>query len=179
MEFKGSRTQANLMAAFTGESQARTKYELYAAQARQDGYEQIGNIFEETARNERVHAELWFKRLRSETMPSTIDALKDAAGGEHYEWAEMYAEFSRVAKEEGFDDLAAAFELVANIESMHEQRYRKLIDNLETGAVFKRKPQTMWICLSCGHIHTGETPPAMCPVCKKPQAYFQLHISDY
>lgn len=179
MEFPGSRTQANLMAAFAGESQARNKYTFYAAKAREEGYEQIGDIFWETAENEKEHAELWLKALHGGELPATLRNLEDAAGGEHYEWAEMYAEFAKTAREEGFDAIAAAFELVGKIEKAHEQRYRTLIQNIKSGAVFRRKPQTVWICMNCGHLHTGETPPSVCPVCKKPQAYFKLHIADY
>ena len=179
MDFANSRTKANLLAAFAGESQARNKYTFYAAKARQEGYEQIGAIFEETAQNEKEHAELWLKLWHGGDLPGTLDNLTDAAGGEHYEWTEMYAEFARVAREEGFDSIAAAMELVANIENAHEQRYRQLMSNLQSGDVFKRKPQTVWICMNCGHLHTGETPPMMCPVCKKPQGYFKLHVADY
>ncbi len=179
MEFQGSRTQANLMAAFAGESQARNKYTFYAAKAHEEGYEQIADIFRETAQNEKEHAELWLKALHGGDLPSTVRNLEDAAGGEHYEWAEMYAEFAKTAKEEGFDAIAAAFELVGKIESAHETRYRTLIDNINSGAVFKREAQTVWICMNCGHLHTGETPPAICSVCKKPRAYFKLHIADY
>ncbi|MBQ3093863.1 MAG: rubrerythrin family protein [Clostridia bacterium] len=179
MDFENSRTKANLLAAFAGESQARNKYTFYAAKARQEGYEQIGEIFDETAQNEKEHAELWLKLWHGGELPGTFDNLNDAAGGEHYEWTEMYAEFAKTAREEGFNDIAAAMELVANIENAHEQRYRKLMSNLQSGEVFKRKPQTVWICMNCGHLHTGETPPKMCPVCKKPQAYFKLHVADY
>ncbi len=179
MEFKDSRTWANLMAAFAGESQARNKYTFYAAKARNEGYEQIGDLFEETARNEKEHAELWLKALHGGELPSTAINLEDAAGGEHYEWTEMYASFAKTAREEGYEALAAAFELVGRIERAHEERFRTLKDNIQSGAVFKREPQTVWICLNCGHLHTGETPPALCPVCKKPQGYFKLHIADY
>lgn len=179
MELKGSRTEANLMAAFAGESQARNKYTYYASQARKDGYEQIANIFQETADNEKEHAELWFKQLHGGNIPGTDDNLADAAAGENYEWTTMYADFAKVAREEGFTAIATTFELVAKIESFHEQRYLKLADNLKTGAVFKRSAGSVWICLNCGHIYTGETPPTLCPVCKHPQAYFQLHVADY
>lgn len=179
MEFKGSRTEANLMAAFAGESQARNKYTFYASQARKDGYQQIGDIFDETAHNEKEHAELWFKRLHDNSMPGTAANLQDAAAGEHYEWTEMYADFAKVAREEGFTDIANAFELVSKIEKTHEERFLKLLDNLNTGKVFNREPQTVWICLNCGHLYTGATPPTLCPVCKHPQAYFQMHVEDY
>lgn len=179
MEFKGSRTEANLMAAFAGESQARNKYTFYAAQAIKDGYVQIGEIFTETANNEKAHAEQWFKRLHGGTIPGTAANLADAAGGEHFEWAQMYADFARTAREEGFTDIAAAFELVGNIEKFHEERYNRLVEDLNNGSMFKRTPQTVWICLNCGHLHTGSTPPASCPVCQYPQAYFQMHVTDY
>lgn len=179
MEFKGSRTEANLLAAFAGESQARNKYTFYAAQARKDGYQQIGDIFEETAHNEKEHAEMWFKRLHDNTMPATADNLKDAAAGERYEWTEMYADFAKIAREEGFNDIAAAFELVAGIEKRHEERFKKLSENLDTGKVFQREENTLWICLNCGYVHRGAQPPTLCPTCKFPQAYFQIHAENY
>lgn len=179
MEFKGSRTEANLMAAFAGESQARNKYTFYAAQAKKDGYIQIGQLFQETADNEKEHAEIWFKKLHGDAMPSTPEGLADAAAGEHYEWEEMYAEFAKVAKEEGFQDIAALFGLVAKIEKTHEERFLKLLSNIKDGKVFHREPQTIWVCLNCGHVHTGAEPPTICPVCKKPQAFFQMHVADY
>lgn len=179
MELKGSRTEKNLETAFSGESQARNRYTFYAAQAKKDGYEQIGDIFLETARNEQEHAELWFKALNGGTMSGTMENLEHAANGEHYEWAEMYAEFAGTAREEGFMALAAAFDLVAKIEKFHEERYLKLRQNIADGTVFKRETESLWICLNCGHIHVGETPPGMCPVCQKPQGFFQLHVTDY
>lgn len=179
MELKGSRTEQNLWTAYAGESKARNRYTFYAAQARKDGYEQIGDIFEETANNEKEHAELWFKALNGNTMSGTVENLQHAAEGEHYEWAEMYAEFAKTAREEGFNGLATAFDLVAKIEKFHEERYLKLRQNIVDGSVFKRSEGSIWICLNCGHIYTGETPPKMCPVCQKPQAYFQLHVADY
>lgn len=178
MELKGTRTEANLMAAFAGESQARNKYTFYAAKARQDGYEQIGDIFTETADNEKEHAEIWLKYLRG-GMPDTVDALEDAAGGEHYEWSEMYRGFAETAREEGFDEIAAVMERVASIEKMHEERYRQLLQNIKDGKVFHREPETVWICLNCGYEHVGATPPPHCPTCGKPQAYFQWHVKDY
>lgn len=178
MDLKGSRTEQNLMTAFSGESQARNKYTFYAAKARQDGYEQIGNIFEETANNEKEHAEIWMTYLRG-GMPDTVDALEDAAGGEHYEWSEMYAEFARVAREEGFNEIAAVMDRVASIEKSHEERYRQLVSNIKEGKVFSREPETVWICLNCGFEMVGEAPPPVCPVCQKPQAYFQMKIADY
>jgi rubrerythrin len=179
MEFKGSKTEANLMAAFAGESQARNKYTFYASQAKKDGYQQIGDIFTETANNEKEHAELWFKRLHENAIPATMDNLLDAAAGEHYEWVEMYAGFAQTARQEGFNDIAAAFELVAGIEKTHEQRFQKLADNIRNGKVFSRDENTLWICLNCGYIYKGAQPPAMCPTCKHPQSYFQIHLEDY
>lgn len=179
MELKGSKTEQNLRTAFSGESEARNRYTFYAAQAKKDGYEQISELFMKTANNEKEHAELWFKALNGGTMHGTVENLQLAAEGEHYEWAEMYADFAKTAREEGFNGLAAAFELVAKIEKHHEERYLKLRQNITDGSVFKREPETVWICLNCGHIHVGETPPQVCPVCSKPQAYFQLHVADY
>lgn len=179
MELKGSRTEANLMTAFAGESQAYNKYSFYAAQAAKDGYVQIGNLFTETANNEQAHAKIWFQWLHGNSMPSTPANLSDAAAGEHYEWTEMYQEFSKVAKEEGFTELAALFDLVSKIEKSHEERYNKLLDDLHTGKVFRREASTVWVCLNCGHLVTGETPPTLCPVCKHPQSYFQMHVEAY
>ena len=179
MEFKGSKTEANLMAAFAGESQARNKYTFHASQAKKDGYQQIGDIFTETANNEKEHAELWFKRLHENAIPATMDNLLDAAAGEHYEWVEMYAGFAQTARQEGFNDIAAAFELVAGIEKTHEQRFQKLADNIRDDKVFSRDENTLWICLNCGYIYKGAQPPAMCPTCKHPQSYFQIHLEDY
>ena len=179
MELKGSRTEENLRTAYSGESQARNRYTYYAAQAKKDGYEQIGDIFLETANNEKEHAELWFKALNGGTMNSTVENLTLAAEGEHYEWAEMYADFAKTAREEGFAELAASFEMVAKIEKAHEERFLKLRQNITDSRVFKREAGSRWICLNCGHIHEGESAPMMCPVCKKPQAYFQLNVADY
>lgn len=179
MEFNGSRTQANLMAAFAGEAQARDKYTYYASAAKRDGYEQMAAIFEETAENEKEHAKLWFKALHGGEIPSTAENLKDAAAGENFEWTEMYADFARVAREEGFDELAAAFEMVASVEKEHEERYRKLIENLEKGIVFSRTGECIWQCRNCGYIHVGKSAPMLCPACKYPQAYFQLKPENY
>lgn len=178
MDFEGSRTQANLMAAFAGESQARTKYTFYANNARKEGYVQISNIFAETADNEKEHAKLWFKYLRG-GMPDTLGALEDAAGGEHYEWDEMYREFAQVAREEGFNEIAAAFDLVASVEKEHETRYRVLIDNIRNDLVFKRGEDTLWICLNCGYVMKGAQPPEICPTCKHPRAYFAIKPENY
>lgn len=179
MEQKDSRTEANLMAAFAGESQAAVKYEFYAAQARRDGYEQIARIFSETAANERAHAKLWFQAIHSGSVGPTLGNLEDAAGGEHFEWSDMYAQFAREAQAEGFEQLAARFRAVAAVEKSHEERYRKLISNLQTGAVFSRPQDQQWICLNCGHIHTGKTAPQVCPVCGHRQAYFEIRAENY
>lgn len=178
MELKGSKTEQNLMTAFSGESQARNKYTFYASQAKKDGFVQIANIFEETANNEKEHAKIWFKLLH-DGIPTTAVNLLDAAAGEHYEWTEMYAEFAKVAREEGFTKIANLFEGVAKIEKEHEMRYRALLENLEKDRVFKREEETVWICLNCGHIHYGKTAPKVCPVCDHPQDYFQLRVINY
>ncbi len=179
MELEGSRTEKNLMTAFSGESQARVKYEFDASKAKKDGFVQISQIFEETSNNEKEHAKLWFKALHDGGVPTTAVNLLDAAAGEHYEWTEMYAEFAKVAREEGFNKIAALFEGVAKIEKEHEARYRQLLDNLEKDRVFKREEETVWICLNCGHIHYGKNAPKVCPVCEHPQDYFQLRVIDY
>lgn len=179
MELKGSRTEANLMTAFAGESQARNKYTYYASKAKKDGYVQIAQIFEETANNEKEHAKIWFKLLHDGAVPATIENLKDAAAGENYEWTEMYAEFAKVAKEEGFDHIAALFEMVAAIEKEHEERYKKLLSNIEDGIVFSRDNDMVWICSNCGHIHIGKKAPEVCPVCAHPQAYFMERAENY
>ena len=179
MELKGSRTEANLMTAFAGESQARNKYTYYASKAKKDGYVQIAQIFEETANNEKEHAKIWFKLLHDGGVPSTVENLKDAAAGENYEWTEMYAEFAVVAKEEGFNDIAALFEMVAKIEKDHEERYKKLLANIEGGLVFSRDGDMMWICSNCGHVHFGKEAPELCPVCAHPKAYFLVKAENY
>ncbi len=179
MELKGSKTEANLMAAFAGESQARNKYTYYASQARKDGYEQIAAIFEETAANEKEHAKMWFKELHDGKVPETLENLKDAANGENYEWTDMYAEFAKVAKEEGFTRIANLFEGVAKIEKEHEERYRKLIDNIENKLVFSKDGDAIWICRNCGHVVIGKEAPLVCPVCAHPQSYFELKKENY
>lgn len=179
MELKGSRTEANLMTAFAGESQARNKYTYYASKAKKDGYVQIAQIFEETANNEKEHAKIWFKLLHDGGIPTTVENLKDAAAGENYEWTEMYAEFAKVAKEEGFDHIAALFEMVAKIEKDHEERYKKLLANVEGGIVFSRDGDMMWICSNCGHVHIGKAAPEICPVCAHPKAYFMMKAENY
>ena len=177
-ELKGTKTEANLLAAFAGESQARNKYTYYASQAKKDGYVQISKIFEETAANEKEHAELWFKELHG-GMPATPANLLDAAEGENYEWTDMYASFAKTAKEEGFDRLAFLFEEVAKIEKEHEARYRKLLANVEGGLVFSRDGDMIWQCSNCGHIHVGKKAPEVCPVCAHPKAYFQIKCENY
>ena len=179
MDFKGSRTEANLMAAFAGESQARNKYSYYASKARKDGYQQIADIFEETANNEKEHAKIWFKLLHDGNIPDTVTNLADAAAGEHYEWTDMYAGFAKEAREEGFDHIAFLFEQVAKIEKEHEERYKKLLANIEQGIVFSRDGDTVWMCANCGHIVIGKDAPQVCPVCAHPQSYFQIKATNY
>jgi len=179
MELKGSKTEANLMAAFAGESQARNKYTYYASKAKKDGYEQIAAIFEETANNEKEHAKLWFKELHGGEIPSTMENLEDAAAGENYEWTDMYAEFAKVAKEEGFDRIAYLFEEVGKIEKEHEERYRKLISNIDEGLVFSSEGDTIWVCRNCGHVVIGKKAPEICPVCKHPKSFFERKANNY
>ena len=179
MELKGSKTEANLMTAFAGESQARNKYTYYASAAKKEGYQQIAAIFEETAANEKEHAKIWFKLLHDGAVPGTVDNLKDAAAGENYEWTEMYAEFAKTAREEGFDNIAILFEGVAKIEKEHEERYKKLLANVEGGVVFSKEGDTIWVCRNCGHVHIGKTAPTVCPVCAHPQSYFELKAANY
>ena len=178
-DLKGTKTQANLMEAFAGESQARNKYTYYASQARKDGYVQIAKIFEETAANEKEHAEIWFKLLQGGTMPETMENLKDAAQGENYEWTDMYSRMAKEAQEEGFDHIAFLFAEVAKIEKEHEERYRKLLSNIEGGLVFSREGDCIWQCSNCGHIVVGKKAPEICPVCQHPKAYFQLKAENY
>ncbi len=179
MELKGSRTEANLMAAFAGESQARNKYTYYASKAKKEGYEQIAAIFEETANNEKEHAKLWFKELHDGDIPTTTVNLEDAADGENYEWTDMYDEFARVAEEEGFKAIAAKFRGVAAIEKEHEERYRKLLSNINEKLVFSSEGDAIWICRNCGHIAIGKEAPKVCPVCAHPQAYFERRAMNY
>ena len=176
---KGTKTEANLMAAFAGESQARNKYTYYASKAKKDGYNQIADIFLETANNEKEHAKMWFKLLHGGAVPGTVENLKDAADGENYEWTDMYAEFAKVAREEGFEDIAKSFEMVGAIEKAHEERYRKLLENVEGGLVFSRDGDMIWECANCGHIHIGKEAPEECPVCAHPQSYFKLRAENY
>ncbi|MGN1169591.1 MAG: rubrerythrin [Acutalibacteraceae bacterium] len=179
MDLKGSRTEANLMAAFAGESQARNKYTFYSKKAQEDGYAQIAEIFDITAKNELHHAKLWFKFLHGGEIPATEANLRDAAAGEHFEWSDMYAQFAKEAKEEGFDKIAYLFEAVGEIEKSHEQRYNKLIEDLEKGIVFSREGDTVWLCTVCGHIHIGKEPPMQCPVCSNPKGYFKIKPENY
>ncbi|MDR2903445.1 MAG: rubrerythrin family protein [Clostridiales bacterium] len=179
MELKGSKTEANLMTAFAGESQARNKYTYYAGKAKKEGYEQIAAIFEETAGNEKEHAKLWFKLLQGGEIADTATNLKDAAAGEHFEWTDMYAGFAQTAKEEGFLKIAFLFEAVGEIEKSHEDRYLKLAQNIEKSEVFEKPEEEFWICRNCGHVHYGKKVPAQCPVCSHPIAYFQIEAKNY
>lgn len=179
MDLKGSRTEANLMSAFAGESQARNKYTYYASKAKKEGYEQIAAIFTETADNEKEHAKMWFKLLHDGEVPSTVDNLKDAASGENFEWTDMYSEYAKIAKEEGFDHIAYLFEAVGKIEKEHEERYNKLLKNIEDGKVFEAGEIKIWKCRNCGHIHIAVSAPAVCPVCAHPRAYFEIKAENY
>jgi len=176
-ELKGSRTEQNLRDAFSGESQARNKYTFYASTAKKEGYEQIAAIFQETADNEKEHAKIWLKKLGG--ISDTITNLKDAAAGENYEWTQMYKNFAEVAREEGFDEIAELFERVATVEAHHEERYLKLVANLENELVFKRGDKVLWICRNCGYIYEGSEAPNVCPLCAHPRAYFQLYNEAY
>lgn len=178
MELKGSKTEANLLAAFAGEAQARTKYTFYASKARKEGFNQIADFFEETANNEKEHAKIWFKLLH-DGVPSTEENLLDCIAGEHYEWSDMYAKFAETAKEEGFDKIAYLFKAVAEIEKHHEERYQRLLDNIKAGRVFSRDGKQAWVCGNCGYIHFGDKAPEVCPVCGHPQAYFALKAENY
>ena len=179
MNLKGTKTEANLMTAFAGESQARNKYTYYASKARKDGYVQIAKLFEETANNEKEHAKIWFKLLHGGEVPGTAENLLDAADGENYEWTDMYATMAKEAREEGFIEIAILFEKVAAIEKMHEERYRKLLANVEGGLVFSREGDMVWECSNCGHIVVGKKAPELCPVCKHPKAYFMIHAENF
>ena len=177
MELKGSKTEKNLLTAFAGESQARNKYTYFASAARKEGFEQIAAIFEMTANNEKEHAKLWFKELKG--IGSTLENLLAAAAGEHEEWTEMYRQFAKEAREEGFEELAKRFEGVAAIEKRHEERYRKLAANIEKGEVWVKVGENRWECRNCGHVYIGEKAPEVCPVCKHPQAYFEVEAENY
>ena len=176
---KGTKTEKNLWTAFAGESQARNKYSYYASKARRDGYEQIAALFEETANNEKEHAKLWFKYLHGGEVPDTMANLKDAAEGENYEWTDMYDRMAREAEEEGFTEIAKKFRAVGAIERHHEERYRKLLANIEDGIVFSRDEDAMWICRNCGHIVIGRKAPELCPVCKHSRSFFEIKADNY
>jgi len=178
-ELKGTKTETNLMAAFAGESQARNKYTYYASKAKKEGFEQISNLFMETAENEKEHAKIWFKLLHGGNVPGTIENLKDAAAGENYEWTDMYSSFAKEARAEGFDEIAVLFEKVGAIEKEHEARYLKLLSNIEKGLVFSRSNEEAWICTNCGHIHNEKAAPAVCPVCAHPQAFFEIRPENF
>ncbi len=179
MELKGSKTEENLLKAFAGESQARVKYEYYSSKAKKDGYEQISEIFDETSRNEKEHAKIWFKLLHDGCVPSTEENLKDAGNGENFEWTDMYKGFAEVAKEEGFDHIAYLFESVGKIEKTHEERYVKLLNNIEEGIVFERGDVKVWKCRNCGHIHMAIAAPELCPVCEHAKNYFEIEAENY
>jgi len=179
MDLKGSKTEKNLMEAFAGESQARNKYTYFASQAKKDGYVQISKIFEETANNEKEHAKIWFKLLHGGSVGNTIDNLQSAAEGENYEWTDMYARFAKEAKEEGFTEIAFLFEKVALIEKAHEERYKKLLQNITEGVVFEKDEAVVWECANCGHIHIGKNAPDICPVCAHPKSYFFVKANNY
>ena len=178
MNLEGTKTQANLMAAFAGECQARTKYTYFASKAKKDGFVQIANLFMETAENEKEHAKIWFKLLNDGIKDSATN-LKEAAAGENYEWTDMYAEFAKDAREEGFAHIAYLFEEVAKIEKEHEERYLKLLENVEGGLVFSRDEEKIWKCSNCGHIVIGKEAPEVCPVCSHPRAYFEIKAENY
>ena len=179
INLKGTKTEANLMAAFAGESQARNKYTYYASKAKKEGYEQIAALFLETANNEKEHAKIWFKLLHDGAVPSTAENLLDAAQGENYEWTDMYDKFAKEAREEGFEHIAKLFEGVAAIEKEHEERYRKLLANIEGDLVFSKDEDVIWQCSNCGHICIGKKAPDLCPVCAHPQSYFQVKAENY
>ena len=179
MDLKGSKTEKNLMEAFAGESQARNKYTYYASKAKKDGYVQIASIFEETAANEKEHAKIWFKYLNGGAIPDTKANLKDAANGENFEWTDMYARMAKEAREEGFDEIAEKFDLIGKIEKEHEERYLKLLENVEKGLVFSKDGDVIWQCSNCGHIVIGKKAPEVCPACNHPQSYFQVKAENY
>ncbi len=179
MDLKGTKTEKNLLEAFAGESMARNKYTFFASKAKKDGYVQISKIFEETAANEKEHAEIWYKYLHGGKVPGTEANLKDAADGENFEWTDRYARMAAEAREEGFDEIADKFEMVGAIEREHEERYRKLLSNIENGIVFSRDGDCIWQCSNCGHIVIGPKAPEICPVCDHPQSYFQIRCENY
>ena len=179
MELKGSKTEQNLMKAFAGESQARNKYTYFASKAKKDGYEQIAALFEETANNEKEHAKMWYKELHDGVIPDTVSNLKEAADGENYEWTDMYEEFAKTAEEEGFKALALKFRQVGAIEKHHEERFRKLLKNIDDEVVFSRDEEKIWICRNCGHVVVGKKAPGICPVCAHPQSFFEIKAENY
>ena len=179
MELKGSKTEQNLMKAFAGESQARNKYTYFASKAKKEGYVQISALFEETANNEKEHAKIWFKLLNGGDVPTTVENLESAANGENYEWTEMYDEFAKTAREEGFDHIAYLFEGVGKIEKEHEERFKKLLANVKDELVFSSEGDTIWICRNCGHVHIGKKAPLVCPICNHPQSYFERKADNY
>ena len=178
-DLKGTKTEANLMEAFAGESMARGKYTYYASKAKKEGYVQIANFFEETAKNEQEHAKLWFKALHDGEIKDTMTNLADAAAGENYEWTDMYDRMAKEAREEGFEELALKFELVAKVEAAHEKRYLKLLENYKNGTTFKGDAPLGWKCNNCGYIHEGENAPGICPACNHPQAHFERKAENY
>ena len=178
-DLKGTKTEKNLQEAFAGESQARNKYTYFASKARKDGYEQIAAIFEETANNEKEHAKLWFKYLEGGELKDTKSNLEAAAAGENYEWTDMYARMAKEAEEEGFKEIAAKFRMVGAIEKHHEERYKKLVGNIEGGVVFSRDDERIWKCRNCGHIVVGKYAPKVCPVCNHPQSFFEIDAQNY
>ena len=178
-ELKGTKTEKNLQEAFAGESQARNKYSYWASKAKKDGYQQIAAIFEETAANDKEHAKMWFKLLEGGSIKSTTENLKAAADGENFEWTDMYERMAKEAEEEGFNEIADKFRAVAAIEKAHEERYRKLLSNIEEGLVFSREGDRIWQCRNCGHIVIGQNAPEICPVCDHPQSYFELKAENY
>lgn len=178
MKIKGTKTEQNLMVAFAGESQARNKYTYYASKAKKDGYQQVAEIFEKTASNEKEHAKIWFKLLH-DGMPDTITNLEDAAAGENYEWTDMYETFAKEAREEGLDKIAILFEEVGKIEKEHEERYLKVLQNIKDGVAFEKAGVVVWECRNCGYIHVAEKAPEVCPVCDHPQSYFELRETNY
>ena len=173
MELKGSRTEANLYSAFAGESQAMTKYRIFAEKARKEGYEGIASIFEETARNEQAHAAIWLRYIHGGNLRDTEANLSDAQQGEHFEWTSMYADYAKIAKEEGFDEIARRFELVGGVEKRHDSRYQKYLDEIKRQEVFQKSQSIQWICMNCGCLYAGETAPKVCPDCSHPQSYFE------
>lgn len=178
-DLKGTKTEKNLWEAFAGESQARNKYTFYASKAKKEGYEQISQLFADTAANEKEHAELWFKALHGGKVPTTIENLKEAAAGENYEWTDMYDKMAKEAREEGFEDIAKQMEGVGAIEKTHEERYRRLLANIEEGIVFDRPEEQTWVCRNCGHVHVGTSAPDECPVCAHARAYFEIEKKNY